>query len=111
MWRTLCLVSSGHWPTCSPLSFFWNGLSHVQPGQSGGSSEAGSRDLGFHSGGFLIQLLAADKAAAGMIGYYAYGLPQDISAAAGWAVITGALYPALGMAGQLIVTLYSAFII
>ncbi len=33
----------------------------------------------------LIQLLAADKAAAGMIGYYAYGA-ADISAAAGWAV-------------------------
>ena len=53
----------------------------------------------------LIQLLAADKAAAGMIGYYAYGAARHISG--GWlgGVITGALYPALGMAGQLIVTL------
>ena len=52
----------------------------------------------------LIQLLAADKAAAGMIGYYAYGAARHVSG--GWlgGVITGALYPALGMAGQLIIT-------
>lgn len=52
----------------------------------------------------LFQLLGADQAEAQILGFYAYGAEELISGGLVGGVIVSAMYPALGMAGELIVS-------
>ncbi|MDD7024149.1 MAG: DNA translocase FtsK [Oscillospiraceae bacterium] len=53
----------------------------------------------------LIQLLGADQTEAAMVGFYAYGAQRHVSGGLIGGFLVSVMYPALGMAGELIVTI------